>query len=252
MRALHAAFIALALASLSACSGTVGNGTVTTEKRELSGFTSIDLSGSGKLTVHRGDFKVLVTTDSNLQSSILTEVSGKELRIGTRPGAVVLPTRLEYEVSLPGIEGMELSGSGSAALDPFEGSDFRAGLSGSGSLSADLAYSRTRVTVSGSGEVVMKGSLGALDVDISGSGQIRASGKASGLGIGVSGSGQFDGRDLEASSARVRVSGSGDIDLRAADELAADLSGSGSLTYWGNPRLSAHTSGSGRITRAGD
>jgi hypothetical protein len=257
MRAWYAALIVAALGgagfALVSCVGARGNGNVTTEKREVPAFSSLSLSGSGKLRLKKGDFKVLVITDSNIQSSILTEVRGETLHIGAKPGALPLwPTELEYEVSLPNLDGISVSGSTNVDSEDFSGSTLDLEMSGSGSINGAFSYAKANMRVSGSGSLNAKGSFGSLECHLSGSGRARLSGLASSLLVGLSGSGSLDGREFSADTVEVRASGSGAAEIRAKESIEARMSGSGSLRYWGNPKVDARTSGSGRIERVGD
>ena len=252
MRAFTA--ILAVAAALTACSGVLaGNGRIETERRTVPAFSSISVGGSGSLKVHKGAFKIELRSDSNILPYIITEVVGSELRIGTKPGTVMLrATRLEYDITLPSLEGIAVSGSGEADFEAFDGKALSVSLSGSGSLSGKVDYDRVKIGSSGSGQCELEGDFGDLEVKLSGSGEAVLSGSASSSRIGLSGSGYFSGRDLRSLEAKVDASGSGRIDLRAEDSLEVSLSGSGSLRYWGNPRLSSHVSGSADIKKAGD
>lgn len=245
--------LALAALGLASCGGVVGNGQVETETRHVQRFDAISLGGSGSLSVHRGDFKVEVSCDANILPYILTEVVGTELQIGVRPGVSILsPTKLHYEVSLPELSGLKVSGSGRAEAEAFSGKDVRLTVSGSGDIAGDFAYERADVLVSGSGSMRIKGVFDASSVKISGSGGAAIRGSTTSLDLATSGSGHFDGKDFAAQTAQARCSGSGGGEIRAATSLDARLSGSGRLSYWGNPQVEVSSSGSGRLRRAGD
>jgi hypothetical protein len=253
MRAILAA-ITVAAATLVACTGPViGSGKVETERRTVPAFSSISAGGSGTIRIHRGPSKLEVTTDSNLLQYIQTEVVGTELRIYLKPGvAIARVSKLEIEVSMPDLVGLDLSGSASTTVDAFDGKAFKATLSGSGSLKADLAYDSATLHVSGSGDSDLSGKFGKFALDISGSGDTRLAGSAEELRIGVSGSGRISAKDFQATRARLDASGSADVEMRATESIAANLSGSGRLRYWGNPVVDARTSGSSKVVRAGD
>jgi hypothetical protein len=231
----------------------VGNGKIETESRNLRGFQAISLGGSGSLAVHRGDFKVEVTGDSNILPYIITELVGSELMIGVRPGVnIINSSRLHFEVSLPELSALKVSGSAKAVVDPFAGKDLRLGLSGSGSIQAELDYASGDLSVSGSGDMRLKARLSSLKARMSGSGDLSLKGSSDSLDLGLSGSGHFDGKDFPVDTATVKLSGSADGALRVASSLSARLSGSGRLAYWGNPRIDASASGSGGLRKAGD
>jgi hypothetical protein len=257
MRANHVAIIVAVIiggcALLAACLGKKGNGNITTERLELSGFQGVEMSGSGLLRLHRGAFKVEVSTDSNLQPSVLAEVSGGRLRLGMKPEAVgVWPSKLEFDVTLPELEAIELSGSGDVSADAFSGEDLSCRVSGSGDLSGSFDYRKFDIVLSGSGEMACKASCDSVELKGSGSGKLRLEGEGRDFLATLSGSGQIEAADFRVKTARLRISGSGSAALAVDGKLEAELSGSGSLSYRGDPELSSHVSGSGSIRRLGD
>ena len=62
-----------------------GNGKVKTEGRSLPSFSSVSLSGSGDLRIHKGSQRLEITADSNVLPYITTEVTGGVLKIGFKP-----------------------------------------------------------------------------------------------------------------------------------------------------------------------
>lgn len=230
-----------------------GNGDVENESRELSGFSSVSLSGIGTLRVHSGAFKVEIISDANILPYITTKVVGSELRIGMKPGIrAYRPTKLEYDVTLPDLEGIGLSGSGAVHIDEFSGDNFRATISGSGSLDGELAYEKARLGVSGSGSYALSGDFGSLEADISGAGSGVFSGSAETCLMVISGSGSVSGKDFAIGSLKATISGSGNIEARVKERLQASVSGSGGISYWGTPTVDSHTSGSGHIRGLGN
>ncbi len=252
MRALSAALVITATV-LAGCAGVVGNGKVESESRDLQGFTAISMSGSGSLRVHRGPFKVELRADSNILPLMTTEIVGTELRIGLKPGtAIVRATRLEYDVSLPGLEGVALSGSGDADIDPANGARFKGSLSGSGRIKATLDFQDLELIASGSGAMDMASNCSSMDLRLSGSGEVRLTGSAQKGQVKFSGSGFLDGRSFSFGDLTVRASGSGRVEARVKGHLDAGVSGSTGLRYWGNPSVTSKASGSAKVRKAGD
>jgi len=212
----------------------VGNGRMETERRSVSAFRSIAFSGSGELEIRPGSQMLAVTADANVLPFIESTVSGGRLHIGFKPGiAIIKASKVVVEITMPDLEALTISGSGSAVVGRFEGDSFKAAISGSGSLRADLGY-------------------GIVDLHISGSGGIALAGRADEAIVRISGSGSLAARDFAAVDARIAISGSGDAEIRASKRLDADIGGSGSLRYWGAPRLSTDLKGSGSVRKAGD
>jgi hypothetical protein len=231
----------------------VGNGRVASEKREVSAFKSISVSGSGTLRVHKGAQKVELKSDSNILSYITTTVSGDELRIGFKPFTSLLTvTKLEYDITLPELEGVRLSGSGDAIVDAFKGKAFSGEVSGSGGIKAELDYKSVSLRTTGSGDFNATVVANELDLRCSGSGGATLKGAASRVGISVTGSADIRARELEAREVDIAVSGSGSIEIKADKSLDAKISGSGDIRYWGNPSVSQRVSGSGKIKKVGN
>jgi Putative auto-transporter adhesin, head GIN domain len=244
----------LAILSVGAFAEVVtGNGRAETEQRSVPAFTSISVGGSGTLRVHRGAQKLELTCDSNILPYITTTVSGGELSIGFKPfTSINNPTKMQFDVTLPELRGVNLSGSGDAHIDAFKGAEFSAAISGSGGMKAELDYKSVSLKLSGSGGFDATVKAGRFDLACSGSGGTFIKGSADRADIALSGSAELEARGFATGDARIFASGSSRMEIRAAGSLDVALSGSGELRYWGNPSLSQRVSGSGRVYKAGD
>jgi hypothetical protein len=242
-----------ALAAGASADIIIGNGRIASERREISAFTSISVSGSGTLRVHKGARKVELKSDSNILGYITTTVSGDTLKIGFKPFNTLLKvTKLEYDVTLPDLEGVHLSGSGEAIIDPFKGKDFFGEVSGSGGIKAELDYKSVSLRASGSGDFDATIVANELELRCSGSGGASLKGAASRVGVTISGSADIRARELEAREVDIAISGSGAVEIQAEKSIDAKISGSGDVRYWGNPTVSQRVSGSGKIKKAGN
>ncbi len=74
-----------------------------------------------------------------------------------------------------------------------------------------------------------------FDIEINGAGQLTASGTTKLVRVRVSGSGEIDIQKVTAESAEVDVSGAGHVRLTATSSLDAKVSGVGDVRYAGNP-----------------
>lgn len=258
MRKITIAAVVIAAALMaSSCENLglyVGNGTVASESRSVAAFTSISVEGSGTLRVHKGDQQVTITSDSNILPKITTTVSGTELIIGLEPFTSICDaTKLEYDVTLPSLAGVDLAGSGDIVIDTFAGSSFSGNISGSGTLNADLAYDAVTLSCTGSGDMSATIKTAGLSYDCSGSGKASFTGTATSAKLSIAGSGSVNGQALTAQDASINISGSGSVDIRAVASIAANITGSGNVRYWGSPStVNVRGSGSGSLTKAGD
>ena len=101
----------------------------------------------------------------------------------------------------------------------------------------------------GAGKVTYHGfTQDELNIDITGSGDVDLEGKAERLEAEISGSGEVSAYKLTAKTARLRVSGSGDIRATVTQSVRARVSGSGKIKISGNPaERDTDVSGSGKI-----
>ena len=198
---------------LAGCSVVSGSGQVKSETRQVSGFTGIELSGNGEVTIEQGETESLtIEADDNVLPALTSEVRDSVLELGTKPRTTVRTRNpIRYRVTLKDLTSIELSGSGSVS-------------------GADLQAS-------------------ALQVDISGSGTINLAGAADQQDVEVSGSGRYEAAQLPSRSATIEISGSGKATVAASDQLRVDISGSGTVTYSGDPAIDQDISGSGRLVK---
>ena len=87
-----------------------------------------------------------------------------------------------------------------------------------------------------------------LSIDISGSGDVTATGKTTTLDLAIAGSGEADLSDLVTTDATVGISGSGEARVAPTGTARLSVSGSGDITLTTRPaKLESHISGSGDI-----
>lgn len=213
-----------------------GSGKIVSEKRDVHGFRQVELSGSGQLTISQGDAESLtIEADDNILPKIRTDIQGDRLRIGIERGVSIRPTApVRYNLVMPDLTGLELSGSGKIIAKPFRCRDLTVDISGSGDIRFDQLTADN------------------LRAEINGSGNVHIPGKATHQEVQISGSGSYDARGLESSSAKVSIDGSGDSTLWVHDDLSVNISGSGNVEFYGSPNITKSVSGSGRVRTLGD
>jgi hypothetical protein len=107
------------------------------------------------------------------------------------------------------------------------------------------------LTLSGSGTVVAEGiDAQRFRVSLPGSGVLRAGGRAMTLEVGLSGSGDAQLETLVAKDVDAVLGGSGRIVVTATNSLTADVPGSGAIFYRGDPaQVATNVTGSGVVMR---
>jgi hypothetical protein len=209
----------------------VGNGDLAASERAISAFEKINSSGSSEIRFHASqEYRVVVTTDSNLVDIVTTDIRNNVLNIGFKGGSYSF-TRIQVDVYCPTLTGVSISGSGS-----FTGGD-------------TIVTSTFDSNVSGSGKIEGTIECGNFSAKITGSGKINVSGNGNNSDIDISGSGIFSGNNFAINNATVRVSGSGRANIFVSENLNVDITGSGEVNYRGNPKIESKVSGSGQINK---
>jgi Putative auto-transporter adhesin, head GIN domain len=198
---------------VASCSVETGSGNSGTESRPVSGFSNVELAGSGELVIEQtGTESLTIEADDNLLPLLTSEVSGDTLLLGVKPNTTLRPRQpITYRLTVQQLTGLEISGSGNVTASKLE-------------------TTRLRVEISGSGRVTPTGSATDQELEISGSGEYQA-------------------EDLVSKTLRAQISGSGNAVVSVAESIDVEISGSGSLTYEGDPRISQEISGSGKLIK---
>ena len=78
---------------LAACSVTRGSGQLASESRPVTGFTKVELSGTGELTIEKtGTESLAISAEDNLLPLLTSEVSGDTLVLGTKRNTEIVTT----------------------------------------------------------------------------------------------------------------------------------------------------------------
>ncbi|WP_168211655.1 head GIN domain-containing protein [Ruania zhangjianzhongii] len=225
--------VALALGvggvGLAGC-GFVSAGPTATENRDVpAGATGVRVEGTGDVTFQPGDPALAVTAGRNTLERIETEERAGVLALDVDGGFLNSPGPIDYELSLPELDAVEIAGSGSVSGVVAPADQLTVHIDGSGDIDlTEIDADEVRVVISGSGSVELEGTAEHLDVLIEGSGE-------------------FHGDRLEATTAATAIEGSGDIEVHATDTLDASISGSGTTRHTGGAEVTEHIDGGGEI-----
>ncbi len=232
--------------------GVKGSGDLVEEVREVEAFDRIDACGSVDVVIFQGDQqKVTVIFDDNLVDLIETDVRRGCLQIDARR-SYRTRERCRVEVVTPTLTEIASSGSGDVEVDQLKAEDLEIMISGSGDLSVGkLETDYLSYGVHGSGDGLVDDlTAERFKLSIHGSGDFEAEGSVQDLRVRVNGSGDVDLRDVTAQDARVRVSGSGEVKVTPVESLDASVAGSGDIFYYGSPNsIDTRSSGSGDIRK---
>jgi len=256
-----------------------GSGPVSSEFRDLANFSGVSNTGSFIVYVSEADsFSVEVVAQENLLPVIETYVSGGTLIIETRNRSCYRSSSaVEIYVSLPDLDLLSLSGSGTTIADLASGPDVELANSGSGFMEVDSVFAGScLISNSGSGQISLTGVVAdEADLIQSGSGTIAGGvfPGAADLSIRHSSSGRVFASVLNGTVVDVILSGSGKVELTGDAMLAeyslnssgrldalnlevpdvdANSKGSGDLFVWATDFLDATITASGSIYYRGN
>jgi len=196
--------------SFNKWSGVKGSGNAATEKRDVSGFTAVDVSGVFQVEiVAQKDFAVEVDADDNLLPLVRTEVRGGTLHISTE-GRVSPKSPLRVRISAPDIDNIEASGVSKVFLNGVKNS--------------------------------------SLGIDSSGASKISVEGTTRTLTVDVSGASNIDASNLTAENATIDASGASTVTVNASNDVQANASGASKIYYSGTPKnVSKKASGASKV-----
>ena len=125
-------------------------------------------------------------------------------------------------------------------------------MKGSGDITSTnvLVADRLFLYLDGSGDIDVELDVLDLEASLMGSGDMDLYGIVDNQFITVNGSGDLQAFNLESLNSEVEVRGSGNVEVRAVDELDVLIRGSGSVYYKGRPNLKFSITGSGALINA--
>ena len=191
------------------------------QKRSVSGFHAIEVSGGIDLYLTQGDEAVAVSAAKDeYRDKIVTEVKNGVLKIWfdwkTNVRVDWGNHKLKAYVSAKNLDRLEGSGGSDIEID---------GL---------LKTSKLDLEISGGSDFDGKIESDELNIQASGGSDVSISGKAARLTIDASGGSDFKGYDLVSDICNVEASGGSDVHVTVNKELSANASGGSDVYYKGS------------------
>ena len=169
----------------------IGNGNVTSQEVNVSGFDSVDLNGVADITIHPSeDYKVIVTTDSNIQDNVVITSKNNSLYISSKNDKFTTK-ELTIDIYMPNLKSVRLKGVGNLKISKGKATDLEIIQKGVGDIDTqDYEVENVNITLSGTGNIktwatkTLTGKLSGLGdvlykgnpfvkVDINGVGDVR-------------------------------------------------------------------------------
>lgn len=213
-----------------------GAGQIVTKTLSLDDFSGINNQGTSNITIVQGAVqRVVAIGHTNIIDKVSTEVQDGmwnaylDIKCYT-------DVELKFEVQVPDIDALFISGTGNIFVKDFESQE---------NLAMDI---------SGTGNIELNKFAGCKKVGatISGTGNIDCLENWEGLeeeAVIISGTGNFRAFPLITKSCEVILSATGMCQVHVTDALDVRLSGSGAVQYMGRPHLTTNISGVGVVQR---
>ncbi len=229
-----------------------GSGNLQTEDFAFSDFTRVDVGSTFEVEIlQAASYSVSVTADDNLFQYIQVSKEGETLKIGLRPFSIFGHRTLKARVTLPELNGVELSGASRGTVSAFSSNhDLDIQVSGASSLElADISCGDASFDVSGASTVTGELSAANAGFDVSGASTIQLEGSAGDITADVSGASRARFAAFPVNNADITLSGASTCSLELDGRLDADLSGASRLEYSGEPTMGTiNTSGASTIS----
>jgi hypothetical protein len=206
------------------------------EKRNVTGFHGIDVSGGIDLFLSQGQEAVAVSaSETKFRDKIRTEVKNGVLKIWYESNSNlhidVGNKKMKAYVSFKNLDILEASG----------GSDIK--------VDGTIASAKLSLDVSGGSDFEGKVNLTDLKVDASGGSDVHISGTAKTITIDASGGSDFKGFELITDNCTVDASGGSDVYITVNKELNAESSGGSDVHYKGTGLIRNLKGGSSNIKK---
>lgn len=215
-------FFALTITAQESKITVAGNGKIIKEKREISDFNKIAVSGSFEVLLTSGNTgNITLEGDQNILEVIDTEVLNGTLTIATKNNLNVRPSftnKIKIKVPVKYLENISLTGCGTInSRKIIRSGKLKATVDGPGSINILVASTDATAWILGSGCITISGTTDNFNCKIVGAGTIKAS-------------------DLEAKNVTASISGSGDAKVNSKLALTGRIIGTGNIAFAGEPK----------------
>lgn len=194
-----------------------GNGDIIEESIEQENFTGLSINGVFEVILHPGQaHSITMTGDENLI---------KEIKVELKDGILDIRSEKNFK------------SKDAVKIDVYAEKFEKINIAGAAECEADAVLSGDRLDldIGGAGDISFDFELGILDMNISGAGTMEFKGTADELDVQISGAANLNCYELKTHKTKLRMSGAGNAEVYADEELTVNLSGLGRVSYKGSP-----------------
>jgi Putative auto-transporter adhesin, head GIN domain len=206
------------------------------QKRNVSGFHAIEVSGGIDLYLSQGDEAVAVSAAKDEdRGRIVTEVKNGVLIIKFEWKSSLKfnwdNRKLKAYVSFKNLDGLEASGGSDVIVD------------------GTIKTTTLNMQISGGSDFKGKIESDELEINASGGSDVNISGRAAKLRIDANGGSDFNGFGFSSDICKVEASGGSDVEITVNKELSANASGGSDIHYKGTGLIRDLKTGGGSIKK---
>jgi len=211
---------------------TRGDGNVTTQERQVSSFSAINVGCAIHLYISQGDKQMVkVVTDENLQARITTKVSNGTLNLSC--DNVRDATKMDIYVTAVNLSKIDASGASKVNSEgPLKSEEFELYTSGASKANLNIETGTFNNETSGAANNTITLSAITANTEVSGAGNLTLKGSAEKHNTEVSGAGNLKALEFVTNNTDADVSGAGNASIMARKQLKADISGAGNISYF--------------------
>lgn len=207
-----------AVALCSSCQPIEGNGLVVTVERTLGApFTRVEVEDQLSVNIVRGAQKLTITADENVLERIEAVLEGETLRLRMTNEMGVLPTFAHVELSAERLTALEVRDASQVSAEATRAAEWRLSVAGGSTcVLTELAADRFFLELSGESQVDVSGVAGLVDLEVLNRSRANTDG-------------------VNATDARVDVSGDSVVNVRASRSIELNSSGDSRVVISGDP-----------------
>ena len=211
---------------------TKGNGTVTSQERQVASFDAIKVGCAINLFIQQGEQQsVKVETDDNLQDKIITKVSNGTLTLSCNN--INNATKMNVYVTAVNLTNLDASGAAKVVGEtPIKSEVFGLYTSGAAKVKMNIETGTFTNETSGASENTLTLVAKTANTEISGAGNLTIKGTTENHKTEVSGAGNLKALEFITDNTDAEVSGAGNAKIMARKLLKADISGAGNISYF--------------------
>lgn len=196
------------------------SGNVVTQEMPLTGFDKVVVNDAFQVDIRRSDnFRVVIRIDEDLIQYLQVNKEGNTLRIGLKSGYSFKAAKLQAEVAMPELTGLELNNASQVAITGFKSTKaLNVVLAGASRLTGGIEAGDSRFDVADASQVTLRGSGKDLSIDARGASQV-------------------DLGNFSVTNASIKVAGASQVTVNLTGKLDVNASGASQVYYVGSPTL---------------